>query len=145
MVTLKGSMSTEGQTLQVLCPTLQVLDMSTLGDTTDVSPVIKFMPHTLHVCGRNLITGLTSAVSPRLDTPSTCKVGKKLGVSLPLLTCSLSALSSRLLYRRGQKSRGTYELPCISTSWFSLHGCIEMHHQQNIKKKKWDKLFVLEN
>jgi hypothetical protein len=29
------------------CPTLQVLDMSTLGDAADVSPVIKFLPHTL--------------------------------------------------------------------------------------------------
>jgi len=41
MVTPKGSMSTEGETHQV-CPTLQVLDMSTRGDAADVSPVIKF-------------------------------------------------------------------------------------------------------
>ena len=32
------------------CPTLQVLDMSTLGDAADVNLVIKFLPHTLHVC-----------------------------------------------------------------------------------------------
>jgi len=43
---LKESMSTEGETLQV-CPTLQVLDMSTLGDAADVNPVIKFLSHTL--------------------------------------------------------------------------------------------------
>jgi hypothetical protein len=36
---------------------------------------------------------------------STFKVGQKLGVSLPLLTCSPSAWPSRLLYRRGRKSR----------------------------------------
>ena len=30
------------------CPTLQVLDMSTLGDAADVNPVIKFLPHMLH-------------------------------------------------------------------------------------------------
>jgi hypothetical protein len=66
---------------------------------------IKFLPHTLHVCGRNLTTRLTSAVSPRVDISSTCKVGQKLGVSLPLLTCSYSAWPSRLLYRRGRKSR----------------------------------------
>ena len=42
------------------------------------------------MCGRNLITGLTSAASPRVDISSTCKVGQKLGVSLPLLTCSPS-------------------------------------------------------
>ena len=67
--------------------------------------IIKFLPHTLHVCGRNLITGLTSAASPRVDISSTCKVGKQLGVSLPLLTCSPSALPSRLLHRRRRKFR----------------------------------------
>jgi hypothetical protein len=58
-----------------------------------------------NVSRRNLITGLTSAASPRLHISSTCKVGRKLGVSLPLLTCSPSAWPSRLLYRRGRKSR----------------------------------------
>jgi hypothetical protein len=58
-----------------------------------------------HVCDRNLITGLTSAASPRVHLSSTCKLGQKLGVSLPLLTCPPSAWSSRLLYRRGRKSR----------------------------------------
>ena len=44
--------------------------------------VIKFLPHTLHMCDRNLITGLTSAASPMVDISSSCKVGQKLGVSL---------------------------------------------------------------
>jgi len=43
------------------------------------------------VCGRNLVTVLTYAASPRVDISSTCKVGQKLGVSLPLMTCSPSA------------------------------------------------------
>jgi hypothetical protein len=60
------------------------------------------------VCGRNLITGMTSAASPRVHISSTCKVGQKLVMSLPLLTCSPSAWPSRLLYLRGRKSRGTY-------------------------------------
>jgi hypothetical protein len=51
------------------------------------------------------LPNLTSAASPRVDTSSTCKVGHKLGVSLPLLICSLSASPSRILYRRGRKSR----------------------------------------
>jgi len=35
--------------------------MSTLDDAADVNPVIKFLPHTLHVCGRILIDkGLTN-------------------------------------------------------------------------------------
>ena len=47
MITTKGSMSTEGETLQFsVLPTLQVLDMSTLGDAADVNPVIKLPPHT---------------------------------------------------------------------------------------------------
>jgi hypothetical protein len=46
------------------------------------------------------------AASPRVDiSSSTCKVGQKLGVSLPLLTCSPSAWPSQLLYHRGRKSR----------------------------------------
>jgi hypothetical protein len=59
-----------------------------------------------NACRRNLIgTGLTSAASPRVHISSACKVGQKLGVSLPLLTCSPSAWPSRLLNRRGRKSR----------------------------------------
>jgi hypothetical protein len=30
------------------CPTLQVLEMSTLRDAADVNPVIKFLPHTVN-------------------------------------------------------------------------------------------------
>lgn len=41
-----------------------------------------------NVCGRNFITGLMSAMSPRVNILSTCKVGEKLGVSHPLLICS---------------------------------------------------------
>ena len=58
-----------------------------------------------HASGRNLITGLTSAASPTVDISRTCKVGQKLGVSLPMLTCSPSAWPSRLQYRRGRNSR----------------------------------------
>ena len=75
------------------------------------------MPHTLHVCGRNLIIVLTSAASPRVDISSTCKVGLKLGVSLPLLTCSPSAWPSRLLYRRGRKSRRDLWITLYNMMW----------------------------
>ena len=71
--------------------TLQALEMSTLGDAADVNLVIKFLPHTCNVFDRNLNTGLISAASPRVDISSTCKVGQKFGVPLPLLTCSSSA------------------------------------------------------
>jgi hypothetical protein len=36
-----------GRDTPSFCPTLQVLDMSTLGDAADVNPVIKFLPHVL--------------------------------------------------------------------------------------------------
>jgi len=36
-----------GRDTPSFCPTLQVLDMSTLGDAADVNPVIKFLPQTL--------------------------------------------------------------------------------------------------
>ena len=32
--------------------------MSTLGDAADDNPVIKFLPHTCNVCGRNLIVDM---------------------------------------------------------------------------------------
>jgi hypothetical protein len=35
-----------GRGTPCFCPTLQMLDMSTLGDAADVNPVIKFLPHT---------------------------------------------------------------------------------------------------
>ena len=95
----EGEHVNRGRDTPGFCPTLQVLDMSTLGDVADVNPVIKFLPHTLHcvqyssrdghaegehvnrggdtpsfcptlqvprtcnVCGRNFITGMTSAGS----------------------------------------------------------------------------------
>ena len=82
----EGEHVNRGRDTPSFCPTLQMLDMSILGDAADVNPVIKFLPHTC-----NFITGLISAASPRVEISSTCKVGQKLGVSLPLLTCSLSA------------------------------------------------------
>ena len=52
MVTPKGSMSIEGETLQV-CPTLQVLDMSTLGNAADINTVITFLPHNVQCADVN--------------------------------------------------------------------------------------------
>ena len=42
-----------GRDIPSFCPTLQVLDISILGDAADVNPVIRFLPHMLHVCGRH--------------------------------------------------------------------------------------------
>ena len=56
----EGEHVNRGRDTPSFCPILQVLDMSTLGDAADVNPVIKFLQHTLHMCGRNLITGFVS-------------------------------------------------------------------------------------
>jgi len=45
----EGEHINRGRDTPSFCLTLQVLDMSTLGDEADVNPVIKFLPHTLHV------------------------------------------------------------------------------------------------
>jgi len=108
MDTTKGSMSTEGETLQFL---------SFLTGARYVHP------------WWNLITELTSAASPMVDISRTCNVGQKLGVSLPLLTCSPSACPSRLLYRRGRKSRRDlritlYFMSLELTNLLGLDGCV---------------------
>jgi hypothetical protein len=141
VVTSKGSMSTEGEALQVsvppyrcsICPPLVTRQMSILwsgschtrwniwlsiaatastilrrscGKSRQIGGTYTRAPYVtwFTVCGRNLITGLTFAASPRVDVSSTCKVGQKLGVPLPLFTCSPWAWLSRLLYRRCRKS-----------------------------------------
>jgi hypothetical protein len=43
----EGEHVNRGRDTPSFCPTLQVLDMSTLGDAVDVNPLIKFLPHTL--------------------------------------------------------------------------------------------------
>ena len=42
----EGEQANRGRDTPSFCPTLRVLDMSTLGDAADVNPVIKFLPHT---------------------------------------------------------------------------------------------------
>ena len=95
-----------------------------------------------HVCGRNLITGLTSAASRKVDISSTCMLGQKFEVSLPLLTCSPSAWPSRLLYRRGRKSRRdlwiTLYLLLImySSSWLATRFDFQDHLLGTLKFEK---------
>jgi hypothetical protein len=43
----EGEHVNRGKDISSFCPTLQVLDMSTLGDAADVNHAIKFLPHTL--------------------------------------------------------------------------------------------------
>ena len=48
----EGEHVNRGRFTPSFCYALQVLDISTLSDVADVNPVIKFLLHTLHVCGR---------------------------------------------------------------------------------------------
>ena len=48
----EGENVNRGRDTPSFCPTLQELDMSTIGDAADVNPVIKFLPYTCNVCGR---------------------------------------------------------------------------------------------
>ena len=50
----EGEHVNRGRDTPNFCPTLQVLDMSTLGDAADVNPAIKFLPHT---CNAACVTG----------------------------------------------------------------------------------------
>ena len=104
MVTPKGSMSTEGEILPVsvlhyrcsICPHLVTRTCQSCNQVPDthVARVWQELDYSIDICA-----------SPRVDISSTCKVGQKFGVSLPLLTCFPSAWPSRLLNRRGRKSR----------------------------------------
>jgi hypothetical protein len=44
----EGEHVNRGRDTPSFCPTLQVLDISTLGGAADVNPVIKFLPHTVN-------------------------------------------------------------------------------------------------
>ena len=56
-------------------------------------------------CRRNLITGLTSAASPRLHISSSCKVGQKLGEILYPMICFFLPCLSWLLRSQFSKSQ----------------------------------------
>jgi hypothetical protein len=79
---------------------------------------------------------VTSAASPRMDISSTCKVGQKHGVSLPLFICFPSAWPPRLLYRRGRKSRrdlwitlyNSWSLPSQSSPSSLRHRALSPSH-----------------
>ena len=50
----EGEHVNRGRDTPSFCPTLQMLDMSTIDDAADVNTLIKFLPYTLHVCGHEL-------------------------------------------------------------------------------------------
>jgi hypothetical protein len=67
MVTPTGSMSTEGEYTPSFCPTLQALDMCTLGDAADVNPEIKFLTTPTHAKRTSMTNTYCCAYS--VETP----------------------------------------------------------------------------
>ena len=45
----EGEHVNRGRDTPSFCPTLQLFDISILGDAGDVNPLIKFLPHTLYI------------------------------------------------------------------------------------------------
>ena len=115
----EGEHVNRGRDTPSFCTTLQVLDMSTLGDAADINPVIKFLPHTCNLCGRNLITGLTSAASRRVDLSSTCKLGQIWSVSPSVDIAPFRLDHPGFCTADIGNPWGTYELPSTSDecSW----------------------------
>jgi len=75
-----------------------------------------------NVWGRNLITGLTSAASPRVDVSSTCKVGQKLGVSLSPSVDMLpfGVTIPAMVPHRSEVPEGLMNYPVYSYSGYSI-------------------------
>jgi hypothetical protein len=63
MVTPNGERFNRGRDTPRFCPTLQVLDISTIGDAADVNPVIKFLPHPL----QNLVVDRSDCIHDPLS------------------------------------------------------------------------------
>ena len=92
-------------------------------------------------CRRNLITGLTSAASPKVHISRTCKVGQKLGEILYLLICSFLPRLSWLWRSRIQKSRRDlgitlYNIHTLTAAWFSSNLKLHAVFVWRVLKKK---------
>jgi hypothetical protein len=85
-----------------------------------VEAVVDNDGHILQLVWLELDTGLTSAASQRVDISSTCKVGQKLGVSLPLLTYSPRRDHPGYCTAEVGNPGGTYESLCIKVEHFLI-------------------------
>jgi hypothetical protein len=65
------------------------------------------------MCGRNFITGLTSATSPRVDISSTCKVVQKLGVSPPVDTLPFGVTITATVPQKSEIPEGLMNYPVL--------------------------------
>jgi len=103
----EGEHVNRGRDTPGFCPTLQVLDMSTLGDAADVNPA-KFQDMALLIlCPRHVSLRLSPSVikkNPNLERFSTCWYAPFCCVCLG---CCAAEFGS---------SGGTYELPCICST-----------------------------
>jgi hypothetical protein len=63
----EGEHVNRGRDNSSFCPTLQVLDVSTLGDAADVNPVIKFQPRDLPQLRRRIVEAVAAVDSQMLQ------------------------------------------------------------------------------
>ena len=104
----EGKHVNRGRDNTSFCPTLQVLDISTLGDAADVNHVIKFLPHTLHVCGRNQSVAQVTVCS-QINTKHIHTVQAE-RTSVIHLCINMLWASNNLLFGRFRKiAKGDYQ------------------------------------
>jgi hypothetical protein len=77
------------------------------------------------VCGQNLLTGLISAVSPRVDISSTCKVGETCSVSpsvdmLPFGVTILATVPQRSKIPKGLTKYPVFRIDSTATPAYDL-------------------------
>jgi hypothetical protein len=124
-----------GRDTPMFCPTLQVLDMSTLGDAAEVNPVIKFLPRDLPCVARTWLQdwhlprhqGWTYRVPVRYDRNLSCL---SLCWHAPLRRDHPGYYTAEV-----GNSGGTYELPCI----FAKLG---YKHLMSIEGIQWERNLI---
>jgi hypothetical protein len=67
------------------------------------------------VCGRNLITSLTSASSPRVDISSTCRVGQNWSVSPSVDMLPFGVTIPATVPQRSEIPKGLTNYPVLVT------------------------------
>ena len=95
-----------------------------------------------NMCGRNLITGLTSAVSPRLEISSTCKVGQKLkSVSPSVDTLPFSVTILAIVPQRSKVPGGLLNYPVYRKCDYSIKPGLSQDpliSDHSAQDTKWD-------
>ena len=116
----EGDHVNRGRDTPSFCPTLQVLDMSTLGDALDVNPVIKFLPYTLQLVWQVLDYKIDICRETKGGHIEHLQGGTEIWSASPSVDMLIFGLT--ICTAGVGNPRGTYELPCVRLhSKFILH------------------------